>query len=218
MKVGEYMEFCEKLQELRKQKGLTQQQLAEALYVSRTAISKWEAGRGYPNIDSLKAIAQYFGITLDALLSTDEALQLAENANTESEARRRSLLYALLDVAALLLFFLPLFAMEADGEIRSVSLTSLSGVQPYMRVLYFTVVGATGLLGVLSLALQNYTVAFFEKHKLRLSLILGLSAVLLFTLGRQPYAAILALALLAFKAVMPVATAKKSDNGTKKRQ
>ena len=53
-------EFYEKLQELRKQKGLTQEELAEALYVSRTAISKWESGRGYPNIDSLKGIASYF--------------------------------------------------------------------------------------------------------------------------------------------------------------
>ena len=48
------MEFNEKLQELRKSKGLTQEELAKELYVSRTAISKWESGRGYPNIDSLK--------------------------------------------------------------------------------------------------------------------------------------------------------------------
>ena len=54
------MEFNEKLQELRKQRGLTQEELAEKLYVSRTAISKWESGRGYPNIESLKAIAKFF--------------------------------------------------------------------------------------------------------------------------------------------------------------
>ena len=46
------MEFYQRLQELRKQKGLTQEELADKLYVSRTAISKWESGRGYPNIDS----------------------------------------------------------------------------------------------------------------------------------------------------------------------
>ena len=63
------MEFHEKLQEPRKQKGLTQEDLAASLYVSRTAISKWESGRGYPNIDSLKAIAKFYSVTIDKLLS-----------------------------------------------------------------------------------------------------------------------------------------------------
>ena len=72
------MEFNEKLQELRKNKGLTQEELAEALYVSRTAISKWESGRGYPSIDSLKEIAKYFSVTIDEILSSDEVLSIAE--------------------------------------------------------------------------------------------------------------------------------------------
>ena len=72
------MEFNVKLQELRKQKGLTQEELAVAIYVSRTAISKWESGRGYPGIDSLKAIAKYFGVSIDMLLSGDEVLSIAE--------------------------------------------------------------------------------------------------------------------------------------------
>ena len=72
------MEFNVKLQELRKQKGLTQEELAEVLFVSRTAISKWESGRGYPNIDSLKAISKFFGVTIDELLSGDELLTIAE--------------------------------------------------------------------------------------------------------------------------------------------
>ena len=54
------MEFNEKLQELRKQRGLTREELAEGLYVSRTAVSKWESGRGVPNIESLKAISKFF--------------------------------------------------------------------------------------------------------------------------------------------------------------
>ena len=64
------MEFHEKLQELRKKKGLTQEELAKELYVSRTAISKWESGKGYPNIDSLKEISKFFSVTIDELLST----------------------------------------------------------------------------------------------------------------------------------------------------
>ena len=63
------MEFHEKLQQLRKQKNLTQEELAELLFVSRTAISKWESGRGLPNIDSLKAISKVFSISIDELLS-----------------------------------------------------------------------------------------------------------------------------------------------------
>ena len=56
------MEFGEKLQALRRGWEMTQEELAHALYVSRTAISKWESGRGYPNIDSLKAISKYFAV------------------------------------------------------------------------------------------------------------------------------------------------------------
>ena len=71
------MELNEKLQQLRKQKNLTQEELSQALYVSRTAISKWESGRGYPSIDSLKAIAKFFGISVDELLSGEQLLTLA---------------------------------------------------------------------------------------------------------------------------------------------
>ena len=47
------MEFGEKIQKLRNQNKWTQEQLAEKLYVSRTAVSKWESGKGYPNIETL---------------------------------------------------------------------------------------------------------------------------------------------------------------------
>lgn len=87
------MEFCEKLQELRKKRGLTQEELAKQLYVSRTAISKWESGRGYPSIDSLKAIAKYFSVSVDDLLSGDTVLAIAEEDRTQSEKRSRTLAY-----------------------------------------------------------------------------------------------------------------------------
>jgi len=62
------MEFSEKPQQLRKENGLTQEQLAEKLFVSRTAISKWESGRGYPSLDYLKSISKLFSISIDDLL------------------------------------------------------------------------------------------------------------------------------------------------------
>ena len=51
------MTFGEKLKNLRGQNGITQDELAEKLYVTRTAVSKWENDRGLPTIDTMKQIA-----------------------------------------------------------------------------------------------------------------------------------------------------------------
>ena len=79
------MEFSEKLQELRKNKNLTQEQLAEMLFVSRTAISKWESGRGYPSIDSLKEISNFLQYPLMIYFQGKKSLLLHKRiVNKES--------------------------------------------------------------------------------------------------------------------------------------
>ncbi len=196
------MEFNKKLQELRKQKGLTQQELAEALYVSRTAISKWESGRGYPSIDLLKKIARYFSVSLDALLSSDEILTIAEEGKKQTEKHFCDLAFGLLDLCMSLLLFLPLFATNADGVIHEASLLSLGGISPYLRTTYSIVVTGACTVGVLTLALQSFSVAVWAKAKVSLSLVLGAAAVLLFIASSQPYAAALAFSLLAIKAII----------------
>ena len=196
------MEFNEKLQELRKQKGLTQEELATSLYVSRTAISKWESGRGYPNIESLKAIAKFFCVTVDELLSTDEVLTIAEEDSKRKEKHFRDLMYGLLDICIALLLFLPFFAEDADGIIQSVSLIALDGVQTYLKIAYLAVVIGTTVMGVLTLTLQNCQASIWVKSKTAISLALGALLVLLFMISSQPYAAVFAFALLAIKALM----------------
>ena len=196
------MEFNKKLQELRKQKGLTQEELAASLFVSRTAISKWESGRGYPNIESLKAIAKFFSVTVDELLSTDEVLTIAEEDNKQKEKHFRDLMYGLLDLCIAMLLFLPLFAEKADGAVQSVSLIALGGIQLYLKVAYFVVVVATIVLGVVTLALQNVQAMAWAKSKTVLSLVLGAILVLLLIISSQPYAAVFAFVLLAIKALM----------------
>ena len=62
------MEFGEKLQLLRKRHGLTQEQLAAKLYVSRTAVSKWESGTAVPRISKCRKLADIFNITLDEMM------------------------------------------------------------------------------------------------------------------------------------------------------
>ena len=111
------MEFNEKLQELRKQRGLTQEELAEQLYVSRAAISKWESGRGYPNIDSLKQIARYFHVTIDELLSGDEILNIAEEDQKQKSATMHDLIFGLLDLSISMFCFLPFFGQRVNGAV-----------------------------------------------------------------------------------------------------
>ena len=196
------MEFNEKLQELRKQRGLTQEELAEKLYVSRTAISKWESGRGYPNIDSLKAIAKFFSVTVDELLSTDEILTIAEEDNKRKETHFRDLMYGLLDLSIAMLLFLPFFAEKIDGIIQSASLIALDGVQAYSKIAYFSVVILMIIMGILTLSLQNCQWVAWVKSKTMISLMLGAIAVLVFIISSQPYAAVFAFVLLVIKALM----------------
>lgn len=66
------MEFRDKLKKLRTDRGLSQEELAAKIFVTRTAVSKWETKNGYPSIDSLKLIANLFDVTLDELISDDD--------------------------------------------------------------------------------------------------------------------------------------------------
>ena len=194
------MEFHEKLQALRKQKGLTQEELAEALHVSRTAVSKWESGRGYPNIDSLKTTAAFFGVTVDALLSGEELLTIAEDDHKTKRSLLLDLVFGLLDLSAVAFLFLPLFGQNAANSVQSVSLLSLTAISVYLKGAYFAVVMI--LLGILTLTLQNSTHKLWTGSKHALSCSFSGVGLLLFVLGRQPYAATLLLIYLTIKAFL----------------
>ena len=198
------MEFNEKLRELRKQKGLTQEELAASLYVSRTAISKWESARGYPNIESLKAIAKLFSVTIDELLSSDELLTLAEEDHREKENRLRDRVFGLLDLSAVLLFFLPMFARKAGETIQIVSLGVLTGIAPYLRIVYFLCVIGIIISGVLMLALQRCRQTVWTKNKSKISFLLNVVGTVLFISGLQPYAATFLFVFLLIKVLMVV--------------
>lgn len=192
------MEFNEKLQDLRKQKGLTQEELAAALFVSRTAVSKWESGRGYPNIDSLKSIAKFFGVTVDQLLSTEQALTIAQEDQKEKERHIRNLVFGLLDLSVALFLFLPLFGQRIDGGAEAVSLLQLAQISGYLKIGYFVIVIASVLWGILTLILQNYPL----KWKTPISILVTAVGTLLFIISRQPTGATLLLVFLAVKVMM----------------
>lgn len=196
------MEFHEKLQELRKRKGLTQEELAEVLFVSRAAVSKWESGRGYPNIDSLKAISVFFGVTIDELLSGEELLTIAEEDTRQTEHRVRDLTFGLLDCSAAMFFFLPFFGQKAEGNVLAVSLLFLTEIAPYLKAAYFAAVAGITAMGIVTLALRNCRRAAWVKSKSVLSLAIHAAGAFLFIISQQPYAAAFLFIFLTIKVLM----------------
>lgn len=196
------MEFNEKLQELRKQKGLTQEELAEILFVSRTAVSKWESGRGMPSIESLKAISKFFAVSLDDLLSSEELLVIAEDDHKQKEMHIRDMIYGLLDCSIALLFLLPFFGQKANGVIQEVSLFALTEIQLYLKILYLVIVLGMTVWGILTLVLRNCNCAFWIQNKSKVSLLFNAIGVFLFIISQQPYAAVFVFSFLIIKALM----------------
>lgn len=193
------MEFNEKLQQLRKQQNLTQEELAEKLYVSRAAVSKWESGRGYPSIDSLRSISLLFSVSIDDLLSGEELITVAEADNQENKRNLRSVMLGSLDCMPLLLFILPCFAQQGEHMIVAVSLLTLTGIPSVMRAVFLTVTFLTVISGIAQLALQRGARPCWSRIKTPLSCFLTISSTLIFIAARQPYAAIFSLALLIIK-------------------
>ena len=68
------MTLGEKIKEARKQCGLSQEQLAEKMAISRSAVAKWEANNGLPDVDNLKALAQLLNVSIDYLLDDGEVI------------------------------------------------------------------------------------------------------------------------------------------------
>lgn len=181
------MELGEKLQQLRKQNNWTQEQLAEQLYISRTAVSKWESSKGYPSIDSLKNISALFKISIDDLLSGDELVQLATNENKENVENITGMIYGLLDLVAIAFIFLPFYGNPEGDYIRAVNLIDYKEVVGLKTIYYILLLSLFGI-GAAELGLR-----FFEKTKSmgkvlrRLSVGMHILAILLFSMSRQPY-------------------------------
>ena len=196
------MEFHEKLQELRKKRGLTQEELAEALYVSRTAISKWESGRGYPSIDSLKEISNFFSVSIDDLLSTETVLSIAEKENKSNIQSMCNLIFGVVDVCAILLIVLPLYPNTIDGYVYSVNLfayTQSSGFNLFICWFLFLLIVALGIVKIIFLKLKKERV---QEKITACSMIIGVIVILFLAMTRVAYATTLAFLLLVVKGIL----------------
>lgn len=194
------MEFHEKLQELRKNKGITQEELADNLYVSRTAISKWESGRGYPSIDSLKAISRFFSVTIDELICSEEIMIAAKEEKDESVRKYGFLVCSLLDLFAAILLVIPIYGNGADSP-STVPLFLLTGIQEWIVWLFFTILLITVLNGICGVIIRQLDKPIWSRHRLITGVVMLVICSSVFIITRQPYAGIFCFAILVIKSV-----------------
>ena len=202
------MEFHEKLQELRKSRGLTQEELAEELYVSRTAISKWESGRGYPSIDSLKEISKYFSVTIDELLSGERLLSIAEQENNSNIRKMCELLFGIVDIFFFVLIVLPLYPNVVDGFVYSVNLFAYIQTTSLNRSLYWIMIVFLVVIGFIKLILIKLDMQRYNKVATKVSMSISTLSVLLFAITRESYAVAVVFLLLVMKGILLLKCAK----------
>lgn len=198
------MDFGEKLKALRTERGLTQEQLAARLYVSRTAVSKWETGGGSPNLDSLQAVARLFDVSVDDLLSADDLIVLARDERRSTARSSGMLSFGLLYVLAVVFAFIPLYGVDDGSFVRMANLADYGASVDFGAS--FAVMAAAVVSLMFVGAVEIVLAAAGSRRAARIVALVGFAvqalAVVLFASTMQPYATTLAFALFLAKAVV----------------
>ena len=198
------MDFGEKLKALRTERGLTQEQLAARLYVSRTAVSKWETGGGSPNLDSLQAVARLFDVSVDDLLSADDLIVLARDERRSTARSSGMLSFGLLDVLAVVFAFIPLYGVDDGSFVRMANLADYGASVDFGGS--FAVMAAAVVSLMFVGAVEIVLAAAGSRRAARIVALVGFAvqalAVVLFASTMQPYATTLMFALLLAKVVV----------------
>ena len=195
------MEFNEKLQELRKSRSMTQEELAEALFVSRTAISKWEQGRGYPSLESLKDISRFFSVSIDDLICSEEIISAAADEKKVCMDKYISLICNMLDIFLVLLLLLPVFGNGADDP-ASVSLYAITGLNTWIKIVFAVLIGVAVLNGICGVIISHIDRPVWNRHRFVTGIVLSIAGTAVFILTRQPYAGIIYLIILVVKGLL----------------
>lgn len=151
------MNFSDKLYALRKKSGLSQEQLAEQLNVSRQAISKWESGHAVPETEKLLVISEYFEVSLDYLMKDSQiedssVKEHEKNAVSQTDKRTANLLPgAIICIAGVICLviwgLLSLFNPTASAQLSESSMIQLDGNGIFLLLcLAAIIIGAVLLL------------------------------------------------------------------------
>lgn len=144
--------LSEKLYELRKNRGLSQEQLAEKLNVSRQAVSKWESGTAFPETEKLIIISNYFGVSVDYLLKDverDNPISAAGDKKViENPHIKVGLLLCIAGTIAMIIWgVLLIFSPETNNQIDESSVLTIDGNGIFLIICVLAIViGAILLL------------------------------------------------------------------------
>ena len=206
------MELSKKIKKIRNNNKLTQEQFAEKMLVSRTAVSKWEIGACYPSIDSLKYMSKIFNISLDNLLSSDEIIELVKNENRSSISKYNGLLFSLLDIIRIIFIFLPLYSYKTNDFVYSVSLFNSNDLGLTIKIVFMLVFLIICLLGIIGLFL-NYK----GNNSLisKISLIVDVISIFILLFSKQPYVIALMFVIFIIKTIMLANVNKSVEKNSK---
>ena len=150
------MALSEKLYELRKKGGLSQEQLAEQLGVSRQAVSKWESGKAVPESDTLISISKYFNVSLDYLMKENDLVSemVADKDETQIKANSRrdkrffGIVTCLIGIVCLLAWgIVSIFMPTTSDRIGTSSMITIDGNGVFLIIcLAAIIIGAVLLL------------------------------------------------------------------------
>ena len=140
--------LSEKLYKLRKNSGLSQEQLAEQLKVSRQAISKWESGTAVPESEKLIIISNYFGVSVDYLLKDEEEQVKPVGSVTEENPKTiAGIIICIAGILSMVIWgLLSIFSPKASDQISESSMITIDGNGIFLILCVVAIVVGAGLL------------------------------------------------------------------------
>ena len=140
--------LSEKLYKLRKNSGLSQEQLAEKLNVSRQAISKWESGTAVPESEKLVTISNYFGVSVDYLLKDEEEKVIGTDCNVEEKPKMiAGIIICIAGIISMIIWgLLSIFSPEASDQMSESSMITIDGNGIFLILCVVAIVVGASLL------------------------------------------------------------------------
>jgi len=182
------MALNDRLKYLRKKANYTQQELADKLFVTRAAISKWETGKGNPNIESLKEISELFNISINDLLSSEELILIATDSTADKKRFLSIFGYSIFDLFSFILMFLPLFSIRVGDVFKAVNLFNHSIDSVIIIVIYYVVFITLGIFSLSELIIGYFGLLKGKlKYVLILSSLFSVFSLFVFIITNEPY-------------------------------